>query len=348
MAPQNRTWPPDTSKTGRKKEARNALGDARDVWLEALTASNASPFTVKGYRSNLVPLLRFLSQAGVEAPADITPFLLRRFLADYGQGHAPDSVRSVYTAVRAWLRWLAREEMIPASPTDKVAAPRTPQKAKDVYSPGQLRAALKALEGIGRLGLCNLALVSVLIDTGCRRGELLDATLDDVDDGALLLRQTKAKRPRMLPLGEKAQRALSAYLRRGRLSFKPRGNALWLRYDGVPFTDGGLRMMLQRLSGLVGFHLSAHKFRHTWASMMLRRGVDLETLRRLGGWADYAMLRTYAHLTTDDLKEAHRRVSPLDRPYGQADSWVPRGTHAWWWGGESREDTAEACTGALQ
>jgi len=290
------------------------LEDARDLWLEALAASNASPYTVKGHRTNLVPLLRFLGQAGVEAPADVTPFLLRRFLADYGQGHAPASVHTVYAAVRAWLRWLAREELIPASPTDKVPAPRTPQKAKDVYSPGQLRATLKALEADRTpLGLRNLALVSVLIDTGCRRGELLATTVDDVDDGALLLRQTKAKRPRLAPLGEKAQRALSAYLRRGRPSFKPKGNALWLRHGGAPFTDVGLRMMLQRLSELVGFHLSAHKFRHTWATMMLRRGVDLETLRRLGGWADYTMLKTYAHLNTDDLREAHRRASPLDR-----------------------------------
>jgi site-specific recombinase XerD len=231
-----------------------------------------------------------------------------------GKGHAPASTHSVYGAVRAWLRWLAKEELIPASPTDKVPAPRTPQKAKDIHSPGQLRAILKALEGNRTpLGLRNMALVSVLIDTGCRRGELLAATLDDVDDGALLLRQTKAKRPRVAPVGEKAQRALSAYLRRGRPSLKPKGKALWLSHDGAPFTDVGLRMMLLRLSGHLGFAVTAHKFRHTWATMMLRRGVDLETLRRLGGWADYTMLRTYAHLTTDDLREAHRRASPLDR-----------------------------------
>ena len=59
--------------------------------------------------------------------------------------------------------------------------------------------------------------------------------------------------------------------------------------------------------------LSAHRFRHTWATQMLRSGVDLETLRLLGGWTDYTMLRTYTHLAGEDLREAMKRHSPLDR-----------------------------------
>ena len=46
--------------------------------------------------------------------------------------------------------------------------------------------------------------------------------------------------------------------------------------------------------------------------MMLRRGCDLETLRQMGGWSNYAMLMTYSHLAADDLKRAHAKRSPLD------------------------------------
>ena len=46
--------------------------------------------------------------------------------------------------------------------------------------------------------------------------------------------------------------------------------------------------------------------------MMLRRGCDLETLRQMGGWSNYAMLMTYSHLAADHLKRAHAKRSPLD------------------------------------
>ena len=77
-------------------------------------------------------------------------------------------------------------------------------------------------------------------------------------------------------------------------------------------TRNTVRLLLGRLSEKVGFHLTAHRFRHTWTTTMLRRGCDLETLRRLGGWTDYTMLLTYSHLADGDLRAAQARFSPLD------------------------------------
>ena len=83
--------------------------------------------------------------------------------------------------------------------------------------------------------------------------------------------------------------------------------------EGDALTRSGLQSLLKRWQARLGVKLSAHRFRHTWATQMLRSGVDLETLRLLGGWTDYTMLRTYTHLAGEDLREAMKRHSPLDR-----------------------------------
>ena len=82
--------------------------------------------------------------------------------------------------------------------------------------------------------------------------------------------------------------------------------------DGLPISRNTIRQALNRLSQRLGFPVSAHRFRHTFTTMLLRKGCDLETLRQMGGWSDYTMLMTYTHLAADDLKRAHATRSPLD------------------------------------
>lgn len=287
--------------------------EAQDTWLTALKAEGRSPVTLDGYRGHLAPFGRFLEGEGVSNLADLTPFHLRRFLVEYSQGRSPYSVRTVYASLRAWLRWLVSEGILKETPTDRVREPRALEPAKKVYTPGELSAIKRYLEkGKTALALRDYALVLVLMDTGARCSELLAATLDDLQEGGILLRDTKGKRPRLVPLGRESDRALWRYIQRGRPKLKPRGKEVFVSDDGRKMTRNGVRCMLKRLGEALGFPVSAHRFRHTWATMMLRKGADMEALRKMGGWADYTMLKTYAHLDTADLMRMQERLSVVD------------------------------------
>jgi site-specific recombinase XerD len=287
--------------------------EAQDIWLTALRAEGRSPATLDGYRGHLAPFNRFLEAEGVSDITELTPFHLRRFLVAYAEGRSPHTVRGVYGNIRSWLRWLVSEGILTASPTEKVKEPRAPEAAKKVYTPGELAALKKYLEkGKTALALRDCALVLVLMDTGARCSELLAVTLDDLQDGSILLRQTKGKRPRLVPLGRESERALWRYVQRGRPRLKPRGKQVFVADDGRPMTRNAVRCVLRRLGQALGFPVSAHRFRHTWATLLLRKGADLETLRKMGGWADYTMLKTYAHLDTADLKRMQERLSVVD------------------------------------
>ena len=51
-----------------------------------------------------------------------------------------------------------------------------------------------------------------------------------------------------------------------------------------------------------------HDLRHTWASWHVQRGTRLQELMELGGWASYEMVLRYAHLATEQLREAASRI----------------------------------------
>jgi len=281
--------------------------ELRDYWLLTLESEGLARETLRTYREHTGWLLRDLGDE------PLSPFTIRRFLAQYRQGHAPASLRTVVASIRALLRFAVREGLVEESILKGLKLPRTPESEKRVYSKGQLTALFRQLEADrSPLGLRSYALCAVLLDGGLRASEVCNLTLASLRDGALLVGPGKSGRMRMVPLGQRAQRALNRYLATGRPRLRPRCESLFVSRDGQALTRRMLQLTLRRLSDKVGFAVSAHKFRHTFTTVLLQRGADLETVRRLGGWADYTMLRTYVHLADEDLRLAQQRFSPLD------------------------------------
>ncbi len=87
--------------------------------------------------------------------------------------------------------------------------------------------------------------------------------------------------PRLQPPSPGAQSRRRAS---GRPNLRPKSESLLTTSEGQPLTRNTVRLILDRLSEKVEFRLSTHTFRHTFTTMMLRRGCDLETLRQMGGW----------------------------------------------------------------
>jgi site-specific recombinase XerD len=287
----------------RQEELRVTVED----WLTLLACENRSSATLKSYQGHMNVFLKGL-------PGDeLTPFTIRRFFQLYREGRSPHSVRTVFAVVHSFLRFAVQEGLTDEKLLTAMKLPKAPQTEKQIYTPGQLSALFRMLETDRTpLGKRNLALCSLLLDCGLRCREVCGLTVSDIQDGCVLVRQTKTGKIRTVPMGRKTQRAVSAYLATGRPRLNPRGEYLLVTRDGIPLNRNTVRLSLDRFSKKLGFKLGAHRFRHTFTTMLLRRGVDLETLRRLGGWSSYSMLMTYTHLAWDDLKRAHNGNSPLD------------------------------------
>lgn len=162
-------------------------------------------------------------------------------------------------------------------------------------------------------------LVTVAIHTGMRRGELLRLTWKDVDfaQGIIWVRVSKSGEGRRISMNSTVRRTLSALRdeRRKRLSQKvvvqtvtglsvfvaPAGGFLWnlarVWYQAV------------RTAGITDLHF--HDLRHTFASRLAMRHVDLNTIRVLLGHKSLAMTYRYAHFDPEYLAAA---VATLDAP----------------------------------
>ena len=287
-----------------------------EQWVEAFLidrkAANLSAGTLHFYRIKLGLFLRFCESQLIGQVEQVDAAALRQYLLWLEGAHNAGGVHACYRAVRAFLRWWAEETEAQdwRNPTHRVKAPKVPQEPLEPVSLETIRALLNACRGERLTDRRDKAILLALLDSGARAAELLGMNVSDLDAaGAILIRQGKGGKPRMVFFGKKTRRAVRAYL----IARRDTCPALWITDEGERLCYWGLRSMLKRRSDLAGLEApKLHAFRRSFAINCLRAGVDVFTLQKLMGHAGLDVLRRYLAQSDQDTAEAHRLASPVD------------------------------------
>jgi len=274
---------------------------------------NLAPRTVAIYRRHLQDLGAWLGRPLSEATTDD----LRAYFLSLRERRNPGGQHQAFRVLRTFYRWLLAEGVIEVNPMQRLKAPRVPEQALDPVPLDTVLAMLKTCESKALLDLRDKAILLALVDTGARATELLSVNLADCDlaSGAILLRVTKTKRPRVVFLGKRARRAFLGYVRaRGKLS---PDSPLWTSDEGTRLTYWGLRQVLRRRALKAGVKPpSAHAFRRLFCLQCLKDGMSALAVQALAGHADLSTTKRYVKWAVGDLAEQHAAHSPADRLLG--------------------------------
>jgi integrase/recombinase XerD len=158
----------------------------------------------------------------------------------------------------------------------------------------------------------DLAIVGLMLLQGLRSAEVLTLNRDDVlfSEGQLRVRG-KGSKLRLLPLAPESIQLIDQYLRAERPS--PCSAALFVslkgRARGARMTAAGLRSLFRYHRQSTGIKLAnPHRFRHTFASDMVREGVSLPALMQLMGHADIQTTLIYVQVTPQDVYLQYARA----------------------------------------
>jgi site-specific recombinase XerD len=233
---------------------------------------------------------------------------------------SPASIASYGRSVKVFFNWLEREEFIPKSPFNKSVKFSNRHKTDKVIryiGPADLARIFEILtepEKLGTyLGLRNLAIVAMLVDSGIRRGELLSLRLSDIElgQGRCIVRGKTGQRVALF--GEACRRALTRYLSHPFNQEFKEESALWRREDGYPLSLSGFDTFIQQLKKECGVEFHAHKLRHTFATLMAGQGVGAWDLKEMLGHTSIATTQIYVASNVDRLQEVYRPHSPLNQ-----------------------------------
>jgi integrase/recombinase XerD len=153
----------------------------------------------------------------------------------------------------------------------------------------------------------------LLYATGMRVSELTGVELSKCDIEAGLVRVLgKRSKERMIPFAKIAGEKVYEYITHARPLLKPKSGILFLGERGNPLTRQAFWKILKKLAHVAGIDpkLHPHMLRHTFATDLLKAGMNLRTLQMLLGHADLQTTEIYTHVAPERLKEVIEKFHP--------------------------------------
>lgn len=297
------------------------LSHEGEAFLKNLSVGrNLSVNTVDAYRRDLADLEAFTGEyLGKEAWTweEVERGVLRAFLGEARRsGLSPRTISRKLSAIRSFLRFLFRGDLISSNPAAGIRGPRLDRTLpghvaeKDL---GELFSWAEREAEANELKPTRLLLIlELLYGSGLRLSELHDLDLTSLDLTSGQMRVVgKGSKTRIVPLTKRAEIALNRYHPR-RLEVGPTSEALLVNKNGGRLS----RRSIQRTvtDGLRTFSesegLSVHSLRHSFATHLLDHGADLMAVKELLGHASLSTTQIYAHTSKERLRKVYRGAHP--------------------------------------
>lgn len=271
----------------------------------------ASGHTLVNYSIDLKEFSKFLE--GVE-PDKVDYLAIRRYLAHLREKNfAKASIARKLASLRSFFKFLVRDGYIKTSPAAGLANPKQEKKLPIFLGEDDVAKLVEAPHDRDFAGLRDRAILETLYSTGIRVGELVALDIEDVDFiGGAMKVAGKGKKERLVPIGDRAVRAIRAYLDKCAGLPKRDAKAVFLNAAGKRITDRAVRRVIEKYVRVSALRrgVSPHTLRHSFATHLLDRGADLRSVQELLGHSNLSTTQIYTHLTTARLKEVYEKAHP--------------------------------------
>jgi integrase len=228
---------------------------------------------------------------------ELTPEVVERFKLELAQSRTKATVNRHLALLRHLFNRAIRRGYEGRNPVSAVGLFRE-ENTRSRWLTGEEERELFKVIPEPYWSLCRVALYA-----GCRKSELLAARWDLIDweRGLLTLPTSKSGKPRFVELSSNVMAALNKVPGRGErpLIFPD------CRKVSHRFPEWAAKA---KLPGKVTFHT----LRHTFASRLVMAGVDLLTVKALGGWNRLEMVERYSHLAPAHKRAAVEQLAKAD------------------------------------
>lgn len=279
-------------------QAADKTGDRFRSYLEG---ERKSANTVRQYSYMAVEFLRFLEKPLSEVSGeDIERY--KHYLAS----EKNYSKASQHLAINA-IKLLMKSNSIP--PPLNLTAPRRSRKMPVYLSQKEASRLLSVSKGDAR----RYAILSTLIYTGMRVGELCSLDTDDVDldEGVIGIRSGKGDKGRIVIISDECGKALKAYLKY-RVSLGAPTRALFVSNKRTRYETSSIERIVREASKKAGIRkkVTPHVLRHTFATTVMRNGGDIRFIQEILGHSSVATTQIYTHIDENTLREMYNRHRP--------------------------------------
>ncbi len=315
------------------------MKDTLKDFLQHLRRRDVSAHTLAAYENDVATFLGHtarIRQTRMDAltPSDVDAFAIRAFLGElHKQRISASSSARKLSAIRTFVKFLRREDLIADDPATLVASPKIPETIPAHLTVGEMNRLLEMPDSSMPLGRRDRAILELFYASGLRLSELVGLDMEDVNlSGRMVRVMGKGRKERLVPFNNTTVEAIRAYLkdRTGALGARGAGGAtgasgargakrgrgaqapLFLNYRGERLSARSVDRLVRRYVAECGakFGISPHALRHSFATHLLANGADLRAIQELLGHARLSTTQRYTHVNAQQLIDVYKKSHP--------------------------------------
>ncbi len=217
------------------------------------------------------------------------------------------------SALKSFYKYLTvRTKQLTENPVADLEYPKLRKSLPKYLTMEQSAALLKAVSGPNEKR--DYAILMLFLNCGIRRSELVGLNLSDVYEDRIRV-IGKGNKERFVYFGTPCRKAIDAYLPERNKKVLSDNRALFGSRDNNRISVSAVHRLVKKyllMAGLDADNFSAHKLRHTAATMMLSGGVDVKTVQEVLGHENLNTTQIYTHIENTELKLA-AQANPLSK-----------------------------------
>ena len=273
--------------------------------------------TVRAYKNDLESFQLFVNEEhSIKEWKEVNHHIIRHWIVSLSEQNVSSrSINRKISSLKSFFKFLIRDGELSNNPTAKVVVPKQSKKLLRVVSEDEVTVILDEIEyPDDENGRLHKMIISTFYNTGMRLSELLNLTNADVDLDAQRIRVVgKRNKERFIPISDAFKHELSIF-KSNNSSNDNRDQGSWFFVN-----DKGKKLYPKLVYNIVNKYISSvsgiekkspHMLRHSFATHMLNRGADLNSIKELLGHSNLSATQVYTHNSVDQLKKTYNQAHP--------------------------------------
>ena len=229
------------------------------------------------------------------------------------QGISASARARKLSAIKSFYKYLTvRTKQLQENPVADLEYPKLRKSLPKYLTMEQSAALLRSVSGQNQVR--DYAILMLFLNCGIRRSELVGLNITDVYEDRIRV-VGKGNKERFVYFGTPCRKAIDAYMVERKEKFLTDNRAMFGSRNGNRISVTAVHRLVEKAlkqAGLDSTQFSAHKLRHTAATMMLSGGVDVKTVQEVLGHENLNTTQIYTHIENTELKIA-AQANPLSK-----------------------------------
>lgn len=217
------------------------------------------------------------------------------------------------SAIKSFYKYLTvRTKQLTENPVADLEYPKLRKSLPKYLTLEQSAKLLSSVSGVNEKR--DYAILMLFLNCGIRRSELVGLNITDIYEDRIRV-VGKGNKERVVYFGTACRKAIDAYMVERNKKILTDNRALFGSRNGNRISVTAVHRLVEKAlkqAGLDPTQFSAHKLRHTAATMMLSGGVDVKTVQEVLGHENLNTTQIYTHIENTELKIA-AEANPLSK-----------------------------------